>query len=61
MKQSSCFLVDSAENVRYDIFADFEVGCRWGARDATSVTEAAFGLFAAGGVSVAKESRRGEI
>ena len=39
MKQSAFLLVDPAENLRYFMFADLEVGCRWKARDATSVTE----------------------
>ena len=60
MKQSSFLLVDLAENLRYFMFADLEVGCRWGARDAISVTEVASSLFAAEGVSVAKGSRRGD-
>ena len=61
MKQSACLLVDPAENLQYFRFGDVEVGCRWGARDATSVTEAAFDLFAAEGVSFSKGSRRGDI
>ena len=39
MKQSSFLLVEPAENLRYCMFADLELGCRWGARGATSVTE----------------------
>ena len=39
MKQSAFLLVDPAENLRYFMFADLELGCRWGARGATSVTE----------------------
>ena len=37
--QRACLLVEPAENLPYFMFADLEVGCRWGARDATSVTE----------------------
>ena len=39
MKQSSFLLVEPAENLRYCMFAVLELGCRWGARGATSVTE----------------------
>ena len=39
MKQSSILLVEPAENLRYFMSADLELGCRWGARGATSVTE----------------------
>ena len=42
MKQSYFLLIERAENLGYVMFGDLEVGCRWGARDATSVTEAAF-------------------